>query len=189
MIDPLPRVFVYRCSCGALEIAGTLDEIGRLRMGHCEGTLPVPQCKQCRCAALLVGPADVVDRDVVRRCPAHGLALRPWRRVGKTECPDSACMYAEPHVCELEDWTCDCPSPRTAHGSLRIKPGCQSCHIVRSRDDDAYQARLLAEGRIHEGDAQCIGRCFDRLAWDDWHRRLVRTRRGPPSFPGGEVSS
>lgn len=101
-----------------------------------------------------------------RTCPVHGLPLRAWRRVGKVECPDSACMYVEPHLCELVDRTCDCPHLATVRYTARRLPACMRCNLVPQGSPLIDETR----GRIVAGDAQCTGRCFDRVAWEAWAR-------------------
>jgi hypothetical protein len=99
--------------------------------------------------------------DTQRYCPAHGLALRPWHRAGKVECPDSGCMYAEPHICEEFRIGCRCDSSgdETVHLTPRKIPACEHCHIVG--DPPPHPA-------IKVGDAQCSGRCFSRVHYDAW---------------------
>lgn len=107
--------------------------------------------------------------DLERRCPAHGLVLLPWRRVGKVECPDSSCMYAEPHICEQLRIPCECEQgwEEVVQFTPRKIPACDKCTIVT--DPPPHP-------RIKVGDAQCSGRCFDYDAWLAWKQEVEKLR-------------
>lgn len=105
-----------------------------------------------------------------RRCPAHGLVLLPWYRVGKVMCPDSACMYAEPHICEVLSLVCNCRQgwKKVVQFTPRKIPGCTKCYVVV--DPPPHP-------RIQVGEAQCTGRCFDYAAWVTWKKKVEKRLR------------
>lgn len=108
--------------------------------------------------------------DLERRCPAHGLVLLPWLRAGKVECPDSSCMYAEPHICEELRVRCACEQgwgEKVVQFTPRKIPACAKCTIVTNPPPHP---------QIKVGDAQCSGRCFDYDAWLAWKGEVEKRR-------------